>query len=104
MNREIENYRRKLFVSDLNHFILPWQSVVFKNINIRTGKLVHYNSLKKFKKNNVPLWVVARLYLFCENNNYIHSVIKDVRVGEFYGSKQTKIQLSHTEFFTMAVY
>ena len=59
-----------MFVSDLNHFILPWQSVVFKNINIRTGKLVHYNSLKKYKKNNVPLWVVARLYLFCENNNF----------------------------------
>lgn len=65
----IDSYERQIFKrGENNYFVLPWSSILVRNINSR-GVLVEFKSLQHCKKKSYRKWILCHLYLFRDINN-----------------------------------
>ena len=69
----LDNYTRLLCRNDgqAKYHVTPWGGLILKNLH-RSGTLVKYESLKKLRKENVPLWVSCQIHLFRQNQRFFH--------------------------------
>lgn len=65
----VENYTRLLCKrGEENIFILPWSTILLRNISTN-GCLLKYKSMKQFKRKRNKLWVKCSLQIFRNVNN-----------------------------------
>ena len=64
----LANYERQLYKHDgeLNCSLLPWTSVILRNINGR-GQLIKYKNVNQ-SKSGKPVWVLCKLHVFRNEN------------------------------------
>ena len=62
MTHQEDNYVRQLKVEKQFHW-LPWGNMVIRNCG-SNNKLSTFKTLKQFKKQSEPLWIVLTLALF----------------------------------------
>ena len=66
----LSNYKQELFKpNSKGYFLLPWGSIVVRNLN-KKGELIEYDSFKKLKEKSNPMWIELPLFIFRNTDDH----------------------------------